>query len=108
MPKEMDVTHTSLRRWFRRTALHVCQRRAASLVGLVVVMVTVPAHIGEASPFVIHVSVSSGGGHGGSGSGSGSPGGGTSGTPIAARGPSIAPKSAATSSSKSQVETETA
>jgi len=100
MSKEMDVTHTPLR-WIRRTAVHGSRLSGAILVSGLVVLTS--ARLAEASPFVIHVSVSSGGGGGRTGGGMGTPGGGMWGAPVGPQGLSSAAGSPAMSSSKSQV-----
>ena len=95
--------------WFRRTALHACQLGGVTLVsGFVVFALTLSAQVAEASPFALHVKVSSGGGgHRGPGADAGSPGIGLGGPFIAGGSSTGTGSGAAASSSKSQVETDT-
>jgi PEP-CTERM motif len=98
------VTHTALRRSLGHTASHVHRLRgAATLIGLVALGLALSVNVAEASPFVLHVKVSTGG-SGGSGSGSAGSNGGTIGTQTPLRSTRITPSPAATGSSKAQVE----
>src|SRR5262245_14840805 len=100
----MDVTHTALRLSLGHTASHVHRLRgAATLIGVVALGLALSVNIAEASPFVLHVNVSTGGSSSASGSGSAGSNGGTVGALTPLRSTQIAPSPAATRSSKSQV-----
>src|SRR5262249_43221136 len=107
IPEEMNVGYTTPG-WIRRPALHACQLREVMLVsGLIVFALTLSARFAEASPFVLHVKVlSGGGGRQGSGGDAGGPGM-FPGAPLVVGGRSTGTGSAAANASESQVGTDT-